>query len=186
MFLLTSLPAFITMVVRGMPGTWKHQHRLLLCWLMVLQAVYPGRKTLAKLHRWSPQGITAWRFRRVLNASYWCVHLRIAWLADDVMATLPPPEDGTIAAIGDGSHTNTRARKNPPLSSSNRPSRGPSARKPLRRSRHPSCPACPDREKPRHAVLCAAFAGRRGVLGEPPARRTGRGRRRRWTVAAAG
>jgi hypothetical protein len=113
MLLLTYLPACIITVCRGMPGAWKPQQRLLLCWRMVLQAVYPGRKTLAARHRWSPQGITAWRCKRVLTARYWCVHRLIAWLADDVMATLPPPADGTIAAIGDGSYTNTRARKNP-------------------------------------------------------------------------
>jgi hypothetical protein len=113
MLILTYLPAFITTVFQGMPGVWKGQHRLLLCWLIVLQAVYPGHKTLQELSRWGPRQIVVWRFRRLLKAGYWCIHLLIAWLADDVMATLPPPEDGTISAIGDGSHTNKRARKNP-------------------------------------------------------------------------
>jgi hypothetical protein len=75
MLKLTSLPAFITTVFRGMPGVWKSQHRLLLCWLIVMQAVYPGRKTLHELARWSPGQITEWRLRRLLKASYWCVHL---------------------------------------------------------------------------------------------------------------
>lgn len=73
MLVLTYLPAFVTTVFRGMPGVWKNQHRLLLCWLIVLQAVYPGRKTLEELHRWSPAAITAWRFRRLLNATYWSI-----------------------------------------------------------------------------------------------------------------
>jgi hypothetical protein len=113
MLMLTSLPSFITTVFRGMPGVWKHQHRLLLCWLMVLQAVYPGRKTLEELHRWSPAAMTAWRFRRLLRATYWSIHLLIEWLANDVIKTLPAPADGMLYVIGDGSHKNKRARKNP-------------------------------------------------------------------------
>lgn len=110
---LTYLPAFITLVFRGMPGVWKCQHRLLLCWLIVMQAVHPGRKTLHELARWSPRQITEWRWRRLLKSSYWCVHLLIEWLAHDVIAALPPADDGTIYVIGDGSHKPKRAMKNP-------------------------------------------------------------------------
>lgn len=113
MLILTYLPAFITTVFRGMPGVWKYQHRLLLCWLIVMQAVYPGRKTLHELARWSPRQITEWRLRRLLKANYWCIHLLIEWLASDVMATLLSPEDGTIYVIGDGSHKPKRSRQNP-------------------------------------------------------------------------
>ena len=77
MLKLTYLPAFITTVFRSMPGVWKAQHRLLLCWLIVMQAVYPGRKTLQDLANWSPPSITEWRLRRLLKAGYWCVHLLI-------------------------------------------------------------------------------------------------------------
>jgi hypothetical protein len=69
MLILTYLPAFITTVFQGMPGTWKGQHRLILCWLIVMQAIYPGRKTFHELARWSPRQITEWRFRRLLKAS---------------------------------------------------------------------------------------------------------------------
>jgi Transposase DDE domain len=110
MLILTYLPAFITTVFQGMPGIWKGQHRLMLCWLIVMQAIYPGRKTLHELARWSPRQITEWRFRRLLKASYWSVHLLIEWLAQDVMAQLPPPEDGIIYVIGDGSHKPKRSR----------------------------------------------------------------------------
>jgi hypothetical protein len=37
--ILPSLPAFIPPVFGGMPGVWQSQHRLLLGWLVVLQAV---------------------------------------------------------------------------------------------------------------------------------------------------
>jgi hypothetical protein len=113
MLILTYLPAFITAVFQGMPGVWKSQHRLLLCWLIVLQAVYPGRKTLEEMHRWSPPIITPWRFRRLLTATYWSIHLLIEWLADDVIQTLPAPADGILYLIGDGSHKDKRGAKNP-------------------------------------------------------------------------
>jgi hypothetical protein len=109
MLMLIYLPAFITTVFRSMPGVWKSQHRLLLCWLIVMQAVYPGRKTLHDSARWSPRSITEWRLRRLLKASYWCVHLLLEWLARDVMDALPPADDGTIYVIGDGSHKDKRA-----------------------------------------------------------------------------
>jgi hypothetical protein len=57
MIILTHLPAFITIV----------HHRLLLCWVIVMQALYPGRKTLEELARWSPTAVTSWRLRRLLS-----------------------------------------------------------------------------------------------------------------------
>ena len=110
MLIMTYLPAFITTMFQGMPGIWKGPHRLMLCWLIVMQALYPGRKTLHELARWSPRQITEWRLRRLLKASYWSVHLLIEWLAQDVMAQLPPPEDAIIYVIGDGSHKPKRSR----------------------------------------------------------------------------
>ena len=113
MLRLTYLPAFITTVFRGMPGVWKSHHRMVLCWLIVMQAVYPGCKTLNDLSCWSPRAITEWRLRRLLKANYWRVHLLIEWLAHEVMAVLPPAEDGTIYVIGDGSHKPKRSMKKP-------------------------------------------------------------------------
>src|SRR5437667_1896711 len=75
MVVVTYLPLFVTRLFRGMPGIWKSRHRLILCWLVFMQALYPGRKTLEELSRWTPAAITAWRFRRLLQASYWNVHL---------------------------------------------------------------------------------------------------------------
>ena len=71
----TYLPVFVTMVFRGMPTVWRGRHRLIFCWLIFLQAVSPGRKTLEEMARWTPATITAWRFGRLLKAAYWNVHL---------------------------------------------------------------------------------------------------------------
>jgi hypothetical protein len=45
----TYLLPFVTLLVRSMPGMWKHRHRLMLCWLVVMHALFPERTTLAEL-----------------------------------------------------------------------------------------------------------------------------------------
>jgi len=109
----TSLPGCVTMVLRGMPTVWRGRHRLIFCWLIFLQAVHPGRKTLEEMARWPPATITAWRFGRVLTAASWNVHLLVSWLAQDLMATLPAPANGILSLFGDGSHADKRGTKNP-------------------------------------------------------------------------
>ena len=70
MVTVTYVPLFVTMLFRGMPGLWKGRHRLMLCWLVFMQALFPGHKTLEELARWTPAQVTAWRFRRLLKASW--------------------------------------------------------------------------------------------------------------------
>jgi len=41
------------------------------------------------------------------------VHLLVSWLAQDLVATLPAPANGTLYLCGDGSHADTRGTKNP-------------------------------------------------------------------------
>src|SRR2546425_4693598 len=113
MVTVTYLPLFVTILFRGMPGMWKSRHRLVLCWLVVLQALFPGRKTLAELARWSPASITVWRLRRVLKAAYWDVHLLVEWWAQEALNTLPPPKDGRLYVVGDGSEKPKRGTQNP-------------------------------------------------------------------------
>jgi len=78
-----------------------------------MQAVSPGRKTLAEMARWTPAAITAWRFGRLLKAAYWNIHLIVSWLAQDLVATLPAPANGMLYLFGDGSHADKRGTKNP-------------------------------------------------------------------------
>jgi hypothetical protein len=110
---ITYLPLVVTVLFRGMPGMWKSRHRLILCWLVFMQALYPGRKTLAELARWTPAQVTAWRFRRVLKAAYWDIHLLVEWWVQEALNTLPPPKDGTMYLVGDGSHKPKRGTQNP-------------------------------------------------------------------------
>jgi hypothetical protein len=109
----TYLPGFVTLVFRGMPTVWRGRHRLIFCWLIFMQAVHPGRKTLEEMARWTPATITAWRFGRLLKAAYWNVPLLVSWLAQDLVATLPAPANGILYLFGDGSHADTRGTKNP-------------------------------------------------------------------------
>ena len=113
MVTVTYLPLFVTLLFRGMPGMWKGRHRLILCWLIVMQALFPGRKTLEELARWTPAAITVWRFRRVLKAAYWDIHLLVAWWVAEALQTLPPPKDGTLSLVGDGSVKPKRGTQNP-------------------------------------------------------------------------
>jgi hypothetical protein len=52
----TYLPSFVTIVFRGMPTVWRGRHRLIFCWLICMQAVSPGRKTLAEMTQQFPEG----------------------------------------------------------------------------------------------------------------------------------
>ena len=109
----TYLPGFVTLVFRGMPTVWRGRHRLIFCWLIFMQAVSPGRKTLEEMARWTPATITAWRFGRLLKAASWNVHLLVSWLAQDLLTTLPAPANGILYLFGDGSHADKRGTKNP-------------------------------------------------------------------------
>jgi Transposase DDE domain len=113
MMAFTYLPGFVTIVFHGMPTVWRGRHRLILCWLVFMQAVHPGRKTLEEMARWTPATITAWRFGRLLKAAYWNVHLLVSWLVQELLATLPPPTNGVLYLFGDGSHADKRGIKNP-------------------------------------------------------------------------
>jgi hypothetical protein len=113
MLTITYVPLFVTVLWRGMPGMWKSRHRLILCWLVFMQGLSPGRKTLAELARWTPAQVTVWRLRRLLKASYWNVHLLVEWWAQEALATLPPPSDGTLYLGGDGSEKPKRGTQNP-------------------------------------------------------------------------
>jgi hypothetical protein len=113
MITVTYLPLFVTRLFRGMPGIWKGRPRLILGWLVCMQALFPGHKTLEELARWTPASLTVWRFRRLLKASYWSIHLLVTWWAEEALHTLPSPKDGTLHLVGDGSEKPKRGTQNP-------------------------------------------------------------------------
>jgi hypothetical protein len=107
------LPLFITVLFRWMPGMWKSYRCLRLCWLVVIPALFPGRKTLEELARWTPGSITVWRLRRVHRAVYWAIPLLVDWWVREALRTFPPPKDGTLSLVGDGSVNSKRGAHNP-------------------------------------------------------------------------
>ena len=48
MVTVTYLPLFVTVLFRGMPGIWKSRHRLILCWLVFMQALLPRAENLGR------------------------------------------------------------------------------------------------------------------------------------------
>jgi hypothetical protein len=78
-----------------------------------MQALFPGQKTLEELARWPPAAITAWRCRRLWKASDWRIHLLVTWWAEEALQTLPPPKDGALHLVGDGSEQPKRGTQNP-------------------------------------------------------------------------
>jgi hypothetical protein len=109
---LSLVPIFVKVLFRGMPGVWKDRHLLSLYWLILLQAIVPGRRTVKELSRWSPAHIPEWRLRRVLKATYWTAQELLTWWADEAIACFPPPPDGVLYVVGDGSEKPKRGTKN--------------------------------------------------------------------------
>jgi hypothetical protein len=110
---VTYVPRFVTLLFRDMPGMWTGRHRLILGWLIVMQALLPGRKTLEELARWTPASITVGRVRRVRQAASWEVHVRVAWWVEAALQTVPPAKDGPLYLVGDGSVQPKRGTQHP-------------------------------------------------------------------------
>jgi hypothetical protein len=109
----TRLPPAIRILFQGMPGVWRHRHRLIFCWLIVMQIVTSGARTLSGLSRSAPRSITEWRFRRLLAAGYWSLKALLHWFAEETIKSLPAPENRVLYIITDGSKKDKRGPKNP-------------------------------------------------------------------------
>jgi len=110
---ITHLPDFVRVLFRGMPGVFRHRHQLVFCWLVVMQMVLAGPKTLKALSRSAPSHIAEWHFRRLLCAGYWNLRILLWWFAEEAVKALPPPEDKVVYVDADGSKKDKRGKKNP-------------------------------------------------------------------------
>jgi hypothetical protein len=45
----TRLPPTVRILFKGIPGVWRHRHRLIFCWLIVMQMATSGSRTLTGL-----------------------------------------------------------------------------------------------------------------------------------------
>jgi hypothetical protein len=109
----TWLPPAIRILFKGMPGVWRHRHQLVFCWLIVMQIVTSGARTLSGLAQSAPGFITEWRFRRLLSAGYWSLKVLLHWFAEEAIKSLPAPENKVVYVIADGSKKDKRGQKNP-------------------------------------------------------------------------
>jgi hypothetical protein len=109
----TWLPPAIRILFKGMPGVWRHRHQLIFCWLIVMQIVTSGARTLSGLSQSAPGFITEWRFRRLLSAGYWSLKVLLHWFAEEAIKSLPVPENQVLYVIADGSKKDKRGPKNP-------------------------------------------------------------------------
>jgi hypothetical protein len=109
----TCLPPATRILFKGMPGVWRHRHQLVFCWLIVMQIVTSGARTLSGLSQSAPGFITEWRFRRLLSAGYWSLKVLLHWFAEEAIKSLPTPENKVVYVIADGSKKDKRGQKNP-------------------------------------------------------------------------
>jgi hypothetical protein len=79
-----------------------------------MPALDPGRKTVAELARWTPAQLMVWRLRRLVKASYRKVQVRVEWWGQEALHTVPPPQDGPLLLVGDGSEKPKRGTPPPP------------------------------------------------------------------------
>jgi len=95
----TRLPPAVRILFKGMPGVWRHRHQLIFCWLIVMQIVTSGPRTLTGLSQTAPGFITEWRCRHLLSAGYWSLKVLLHWFAEEAIKSLPAPDDHGLYVI---------------------------------------------------------------------------------------
>jgi hypothetical protein len=113
MIRLTCLPKQVANWLQVLRPMFRHRHHLVFCWLLVCQAVYQEKATLTGLARLTPRHIAERHFRRLLTATYWNWRVLLWWFADQVIATLPPPEDGVCYLVVDSTLQEKTGQKHP-------------------------------------------------------------------------
>jgi Transposase DDE domain len=113
MFQFTCLPKHVSHWLQVLRPMFRHRHHLLFCWLLVCQAIYQEKAALKGLARLAPRHIAEWHFRRLLTAIYWNWRVLLWWFADQVIATLPPPEDGVCYLVVDSTLKDKTGQKHP-------------------------------------------------------------------------
>jgi hypothetical protein len=89
------------------------QHFCLLGWLLTALLLSQGAATLKQLVRLMPRRLHYWSRLRLLRAGYWDAADLLAEMARAVLATLPPPTDGTLYLIADTTIRGKAGKKQP-------------------------------------------------------------------------
>lgn len=113
MLQLTRLPSQVSYFLRGTSHFFRYRHHLVFCWSLVLILICQDKATLCGLARLGPRHICEWHLRRFLSASYWSIRLVLWWFVEALLAVLPPPQDGVIHLIVDGTYKDKTGKKNP-------------------------------------------------------------------------
>jgi len=113
MLQFTCLPKHVSHWRQVLRPMFRHRHRLVFCWVLVCQAVYQEKAPITGLARLTPRHLAEWHLRRWLTAAYWHARVLLWWFADQVMAILPPPEDGVCYVVVDSTFKSTTAQKHP-------------------------------------------------------------------------
>ncbi|HEX2244155.1 MAG TPA: transposase [Gammaproteobacteria bacterium] len=119
MLRFTCLPKQIANWLRVLRPMFRHRHYLVFCWFLVCQTVYQEKATVKGLARLMPRHIAEWHLRRLLTAAYWNWRVLRWWFADQVIATLPPPDDGVGYLVVDSTLKDKTGQK-PPLAKKGR------------------------------------------------------------------
>jgi hypothetical protein len=107
------LPKAVSNWLQVLWPMFRHRHPLVLCWLLVCQAIYQAKAPLKGLARLAPRHIAAWHLRRLLTATYGNWRVLLWWVADPVIATLPAPEDGVCDLVVDSTLKDQTGQQHP-------------------------------------------------------------------------
>jgi Transposase DDE domain len=77
------------------------RHFCLLGWLLTTLLLSQGAANLKQLVRLMPRRLHDWSLLRLLRAGYWDAADLLTEMARSVLATLPPPTDGTLYLLAD-------------------------------------------------------------------------------------
>ena len=114
---LSRIPQRVATVLAPLSSSFRScpqgQHFGLLCWLLVSLLLCQGSATLKQLVRFMPPRLQYWSGLRLLRAGYWEAADLLAEMARAVLATLPPPADGTLYLIADTTIRGKTGKKQP-------------------------------------------------------------------------
>ena len=113
MIKLSFLPNVIGLLSDGIAQHLRTNHVLIFLWSVLMQSSAPNKKTIREVSNWIPEHITEWRIRRLLTAKYWSIHSIIFWFVKNIISKLPPPKDGILYVVVDGSYKQKCGTKSP-------------------------------------------------------------------------
>jgi len=114
---LSRIPQRVTTALAPLSSSFRSRpqgrHFRLLCWLLVSLLLCQGSATLKQLVRLLPSRWQYWSVLRLLRAGYWDAADLLAEMAPAVLATLPPPANGTLYLIADTTIRGQTGKKQP-------------------------------------------------------------------------